>query len=106
MFDTNEDRVASWPYDIFVAIRMLFEAFNRNCPKHVIPSEYLSIDETLYPMRNQISFKQYNPNKPAKYGLLFKSLNDSTHIHITAWSMLVNPSKEMGRTISIISKTI
>ena len=26
-------------------------------------------------MRNQISIKQYNPNKPAKYGLLFKSLN-------------------------------
>lgn len=27
-------------------------------------------------MRHQISFKQYNPDKPAKYGLLFKSLND------------------------------
>ena len=56
---------------------MLLEAFNRNCLKHVIPSEYLSIDETLYPMRNQILIKQYNPNKLAKYGLLFKSLNDS-----------------------------
>eukprot|EP00112_Aurelia_sp_Birch-Aquarium-sp1_P021632 Seg5874.3 transcript_id=Seg5874.3/GoldUCD/mRNA.D3Y31 product="hypothetical protein" protein_id=Seg5874.3/GoldUCD/D3Y31 len=28
-------------------------------------------------MRNQISFKQYNPDKPAKYGMLFKSLNDA-----------------------------
>ena len=27
-------------------------------------------------MRTQISFKQYNPDKPAKYGILFKSLND------------------------------
>ena len=27
-------------------------------------------------MKNQISIKQYNPNKPAKYGLLFKFLND------------------------------
>ena len=26
-------------------------------------------------MRNRLSFKQYNPSKPAKYGLLFKSIN-------------------------------
>ena len=76
MFDTNEERVASWPFDRFAAIRTLFETFNQNCLKHVIPSEFLSIDETLYPMRNQVAMKQYNPNKPAKYGLLFKSLND------------------------------
>ena len=37
--------------------------------------DYLSLDETLYPMRTQISFKQFNPSKPAKYGLLFKSVN-------------------------------
>ena len=37
--------------------------------------DYISLDETLYPMRTQIQFKQYNPNKPAKYGLLFKSIN-------------------------------
>ena len=43
----------------------------------LVPSEYLSIDETLYSMRHQINFRQYNPNKPAKYGLLYKSLNDA-----------------------------
>ena len=41
------------------------------------PSEYLSIDETLYLMRQQIAFRQYNPNKPRRYGLLLKSLNDA-----------------------------
>ena len=35
----------------------------------------MSIDETLYGCRNQISFKQYNNNKPQKYGILFKSIN-------------------------------
>ena len=43
----------------------------------LVPSEYLSIDETLFAMRHQIGFRQYNPNKPAKYGLLYKSLNDA-----------------------------
>ena len=43
MFDTNEERVASWPFDRFAAIRTLFETFNQNCLKHVIPSEFLSM---------------------------------------------------------------
>ena len=41
----------------------------------LIPEDYLTIDETLYPIRTQIAFRQYNPDKPAKYGLLFKSIN-------------------------------
>ena len=51
--------------------------FNGNCSKHLVPGEYLSLDETLYPTRNHSSFKQYNPSKPAKYGMLLTSLNDS-----------------------------
>ena len=43
----------------------------------LVPSEYLLIDETLYAMRHQINFRQCNPNKPTKYGLLYKSLNDA-----------------------------
>ena len=40
-----------------------------------MPGNYLSLDEALHSMRTQISFKQYNPNKPAKYGLLLKAIN-------------------------------
>ena len=42
-----------------------------------MPSEFLSIDENLYAMKHQIGFRQFNPNKPAKYGLLYKSFNDA-----------------------------
>ena len=52
-----------------------------NLPKHVAPSEHLSIDETLYPMRQQIAFRQYNPNEPHRYGLILKSLNDARFLH-------------------------
>ena len=41
------------------------------------PSEYLSIDETLYPYRGNVKFRQYNPSKPARYGLLYRSISDS-----------------------------
>ena len=55
----------------------LFEGFNKNCSKFFYPSEFLSLDETLYPMRHQTAFRQYNPKKPHRYGLLIKSLNDA-----------------------------
>ena len=42
------------------------------------PSPMLSVDETLYLYRGAIGFKQYNSDKPGKYGLLFRSVCDST----------------------------
>ena len=77
-FDDPETRPQRWKSDRFAAIRELFEMFNENLSKFLVPSAYLSIDETLYPMRHQIAFRQYNPNKPHHYGLLLKSLNDAT----------------------------
>ena len=53
-------------------MRPVWELFNSNLGKYVAPS-----DETLYPMGHQIAFRQYNPNKPRKYGVLLKSLNDA-----------------------------
>ena len=40
------------------------------------PDDYIAIDET-YPTRGGISFKTYNKDKPAKYGLNFRSLGSS-----------------------------
>ena len=74
-FDDSNTRDDRWKQDRFAAIREIFESFNFECMSCLVPNDYLSLDETLYPMRNQISFKQYNPNKPAKYGLLFKAIN-------------------------------
>ena len=74
-FDDDSTRDERWKFDRFAAFREFFESFNNECMTCVVPGDYLSLDETLYPMRTQIGFKQYNPNKPAKYGLLFKSIN-------------------------------
>ena len=42
-----------------------------------MPSLHMTIDETLFPYRGHISIKNYNPNKPAHYGLLFISISDA-----------------------------
>ena len=41
-------------------------------------SALLTIDETLHPYCGYTGFKQYNPNKLAKYGLFYRSLCDAT----------------------------
>ena len=51
--------------------------FNGRMKSALVPVEYFSIDETLYAMHHQIAFRQYNPNKSAKYRLLYKSVNDA-----------------------------
>ena len=50
--------------------------FNDQTKIVLVPSEYFSNDETLYGMSHQTGFRQFNPNKPAKDELLYKSLND------------------------------
>ena len=74
-FDDAETRPERWKRDRFAALREFFELCNDRFARMLIPEDYLTIDETLYPIRTQIAFRQYNPDKPAKYGLLFKSIN-------------------------------
>ena len=40
------------------------------------PFFYLAIDKTTYPYRERICMIQYNPSKPAKYGLLYQRLSE------------------------------
>ena len=74
-FDDESTHAERWKKDRFTAFCEFFEKLNNQCMLVLAPVDYLSLDETLYPMRTQISFKQFNPSKPVKYGLLFKSVN-------------------------------
>ena len=76
-FDDPEEWHGHWRNDWFAAARELTIIFNDRMKSVLVPSEYLSIDETLYAMHHQINFRQYNPNELAKYGLLCKSLKDA-----------------------------
>ena len=72
---TCQDR---WKNYKFACMREIFEAMNSRNASMRCPSALLAVEETLYPYRGHIGFKQYNPQKPAKYGLLYRSLCDST----------------------------
>ncbi|XP_053968609.1 uncharacterized protein LOC128870040 [Anastrepha ludens] len=42
---------------------------NYNFEQSYKPSEYLTVDEQLFPYRSRTRFTQYIPSKPAKYGI-------------------------------------
>ena len=77
-FDDRSTREERKKYNKFACFRDFFEKINKNNAKARYPSPYLATDETLYPYRGHINFKQYNPSKPAKYGMLYRSLCDSS----------------------------
>ena len=77
-FDDKSTRGDRWKSDKFACLRELFEMMNEQNSKRRFPSPLLAVDETLYPYHGSIGFKQYNPSKPAKYGLLYRSLCDSS----------------------------
>ena len=76
-FDDKHTRPERWRGDKYAAIREFFESVNVQNAKMRGPSTFVSVDETLYPYRGKIGLKQYNPSKPAKYGLLYRSLCDA-----------------------------
>ena len=57
-FDDGKTRADPLKQDRFAAARKLLELLNKQCLKCLRACNYLCIDETLYPTRNQISFKQ------------------------------------------------
>ena len=73
-FDDHITRPTPWQHDRFAAFCKFLKNLTKT-GKFLVPDDYLSLDETLYPTRTQIIFKQFNPSKPAKYGMLYKSIN-------------------------------
>ena len=74
-FDDPEKRCGLSRSHRFAVAHELTFIFNNRMKSVLVPSGYLAINETLYAMRHHINFRQYNPNKPAKYRLLYKFLN-------------------------------
>ena len=68
--------------DKFAAIRELYEEFNEQCRANWELSDQITIDETLRRYRGRVAFKVHNPDKPAKYGILFRVLTDGVYRYV------------------------
>ncbi|XP_053960549.1 piggyBac transposable element-derived protein 4-like [Anastrepha ludens] len=68
-FDDGNTRAQRLVTDKAAPISELWTMMNYNFEQSYKPSEYLTVDEQLFPYRGRTHFKQYIPSKPAKYGI-------------------------------------
>ena len=104
-FDDPEERKEKWPYDHVAAACPIFQMFNSNISKYLLPTFYESIDKSLYTMRHRKAFWEYNPSNQHRHGLLFKSLPHSP-ILTKPLLMLVNQKNGKSYALSIQQKKI
>lgn len=72
---TQEERCQT---DKFAPTREVFNDFMANCEAYYTLSDSITINETLHKFRGRCPFKvYYMPNKPGKYGILFRVLTDA-----------------------------
>ena len=76
-FDDKATRASRKILDKLAPIRDLFETFVQNCLRNYSPSEFVTIDEMLVAFRGRCPFRQYIPNKPAKYGIKIQAMADA-----------------------------
>ena len=61
------DNNAIDPSDKFAKVRPLFDAINRTCLINYLPSQHVSIDESMVPYFGRHGAKQYIHRKPIKF---------------------------------------
>ncbi|KAB0805145.1 hypothetical protein PPYR_02115, partial [Photinus pyralis] len=76
-FDNVNDREFRKQFDKLAPIREIFDVFVYRCNTNYNVSELLTIDEMLESFRGSCAFRQYIPNKPAKYGLKILAMVDA-----------------------------
>lgn len=81
-FDNVDNRQERLKIDKLAAIRGVFEKFVSNCQQAYTPGEFLTIDEKLESFRGRCAFRQYIPNKPAKYGIKIQAMVDSRTFYV------------------------
>lgn len=80
-FDDIRGREERKKLDKMTHIRKVFDDFTMNCKKSYALSEYVTLDEKLQSFRGRCPFRQYMPNKPAKYGIKIFALCDSVNCY-------------------------
>lgn len=93
-FDNITNRAARRQLDKLAPIRSITDQFIDNCKVHYSPSEYLTIDEKLESFRGRCGFRQYMPNKPAKYGLKVFALVDAKTFYCLNFEVYVGIQPE------------
>ncbi|XP_063741958.1 piggyBac transposable element-derived protein 4-like [Eleginops maclovinus] len=95
-FDNRDTRAGRRERDKLAAIRDVWDKWVEILPLLYNPGPHVTVDERLVPFRGRCPFRQYMPNKPAKYGIKIWAACDAKSSY--AWNMQVYTGKLPGGT--------
>ena len=90
-FDDAASREERRKGDKFCIMREVFGIFDHNLRRHIIPSDDITIDESLIKFRGRCPFRVYMPQKPGRYGILVRTAADAHSRYL--WKAWVYPGK-------------
>ncbi|KAL4008381.1 hypothetical protein ACER0C_002233 [Sarotherodon galilaeus] len=93
-FDNHETRAGRRERDKLAAIRDVWDKWVEILPLLYNPGPHVTVDERLVPFRGRCPFRQYMPNKPAKYGIKIWAACDAKSSY--SWNMQVYTGKLPG----------
>ncbi|XP_064629271.1 piggyBac transposable element-derived protein 4-like [Lineus longissimus] len=70
------------------------------------PHQQISADEIMKKFKGRLSFKQYIPNKPNKWGIKIWSLCDSVSGYNLRWNIYTGKDEAAGREMALGSKVV
>ena len=84
-------------YDRIYKIRPFLDKLLTSFKTNYKPSQYLSIDESMISFKGRLSWIQYMPKKPTKWGMKAWVLADSTNGYVYNWKLYTG--KETNNTV-------
>ena len=92
--NNNENQVnrGSDGYDPLFKIKPLYDVTRQKCLSVYTPEEHLSLDEGMVPWRGRLSFKQYIPSKPDKFGMKLYVLCEGNSGYISTYEVYTGKS--------------
>ena len=103
-FDDKTTRSARRRKDKLAPVRDMLDSWIATFPKCFVPGENVTVDEQLVPFRGRCAFRMFMKSKPAKYGLKFWVLCDSStayvlNIQLYSGKQSSQPEKNQGERV-------
>ena len=86
-------------FDRLYKIRPIFNSILGNCQTKFKPTKNLSVDEGMIAFRGRLSFKQYMPAKPTKYGIKVWMAADSSNGYVLNFDVYLGKEGDGRRRI-------
>lgn len=105
-FDDIRTRRQRKATDKLAPIRSVFDDFVQRCQEYYSVSAYITVDEMLEGFRGRCSFRQYIPNKPARYGIKMFAMCDARTFYTSNIEVYVGKQPPGPYNVSNTAKDI